>query len=347
MANYTNFDHPSLNEAISNKTHDKIQFYLEASRYFVLIMIPIFIFGIVSNLLLLITINKCKRFNTPSYILSANMAISDIILLSTALIFFVINSFWLFNVTNSYFKYQKFLCRVNYFMLNASFTTSSQSLMAISIDRYLTITHLDRPSPFINRKFLNITILLTWIIGLTVASPFMVITNVDNRVPFMCDLAYSDQLLMSIYLLAAVTIGYPVPLTVVTILYYKVMRRIQSKIMRQEPNITVVHRRGYRQINATKIMFIATFLFMSNSLPFSIIWLAIAIVGKSYIELLLSLSRFMFILISCTFGLGIMNALQNPIIFIVYNQSFRRAAFSMLRKYISFRCTTACYKRKI
>lgn len=328
-----NYIHDSARTHISNETSDKIQFYFEASQYLLLFMIPFFIFGVASNFLLIFTIGKNKQFHTPSYILSTNMASSDIILLSTATIFSIINSVWLFNTSSNYrFKYQTLLCKVNFFMLSASFTTSSQSLMAISIDRYFTISNLQYPSPFTNKKFLIITIILTWTIGLTVASPFIVITNVNDKVPFMCDLAYSDRLLMLIYLLVAVTIGYPIPLTVVSILYYKVMRRIQSSLMMPGQTVRVQHRRNYRQINATKIMFIATFLFMSNSLPFFIVWVAIAVIGKSYIELLLSLNRFMFILFMFAFGLGIMNALQNPIIFMIYNQSFRRAVFNIFRR---------------
>ncbi|RDD36784.1 Atypical chemokine receptor 3 [Trichoplax sp. H2] len=325
--------YPSIRVGMDNETISKIAFYHETSRYLAVFMIPIYIFGIGSNILSINTIYKCRRFHTPSYILSVNMATSDIMLLSNAILFGITNSIWLFSQeSGTTFRYQKILCKINLFMLSASYTTSSQSLMAISIDRYFTIVHLKSRSPFTSRRFLIITIILTWVIGFTVASPFIVITNNNEKIPFMCDLIYDDRPFMQIYLLVTVVIGYPIPLVVVATLYYKIIRRVKSSIMANKNSVTVIHHSSHRQINATKIMFIATFLFMSNSIPFAIVWVTIAVIGKSYVEFLLSLSRLMFILISFAFGLGIMNALQNPIISLVFNQTFRRAVVENLRK---------------
>ena len=323
----------TMNSMMSNLTLDVANFR-KSYLAFYLLTIPLSFMGIIGNVVLIITVFKRKQFHTPSYILSANMAVSDVIVLVFGSIFLIINIILSLNpdfIQSSY----RTVCQVNYFVLNFSYTTSSQSFMAISIDRYRIMTSVNGKSPFQKKKTLMIIVGITWLIGLTFAIPMLQISNINPRLPLMCDFQpYGTHLngMLSIYHVASLLIAFIIPLLTVSILYFKIIRHISQTISTVQSNPGNKYNQSRkRQIRATKMMILATLLFMLNSLPIMAVWVVSVLIGKSYAELVLTYGQFLFIVISSAFFLASLTAIQNPFIFITYNKSLRAAMISNFR----------------
>ncbi|EDV19182.1 uncharacterized protein TRIADDRAFT_3838, partial [Trichoplax adhaerens] len=294
------------------------------------ILLPIFTFGIFGNVLLISTIHKHKKFHTPSYILSVNMAISDIIQLLFGTTYLVLNVILIYGFSLNTASY-KAICQIHFSVLSSSFTTSSQSLLAVSIDRYLTINTVNNSkSPFTRRKVLILTIIYTWLIGFTLAIPVAFVVDINPAFPFLCDLRSNgmdrNQLIPIIRFITAI-ISYPVPLLTASFLYQKVIKRIRSSIVAHNElkNKVCVWKNHSRQVDATKMMIIATVIFMIIALPMFIVLVLFSTTQTSVTELVLEGGLVPYILITGSFLLAMINSVQNPLVFFVYNKTFRKA----------------------
>lgn len=335
------------NDSSINRTSSAADFR-KSYMFIYMIIVPVYIVGIIANVLLVMTIRRRKQFQTPSYILSANMAISDIIVLGFGSVFLTSNVV-LSLQSNLQESSYKIICQLNYFLLTLSYITSSQSFMLISIDRYLTMNRNRNRSLFQRKKILLAAMLLTWLIGLGMAWPMLYLARINPKFPFMCDLVphgMDENYSLSFYHLLAIAIAYPIPLITVSCLYYKIIRNIKGSVMSFAFTSNVVFKRSYRQVHATKMMLIATILFMVNSMPIMIAWTVAVLTGKSYVELVLSYGRFVFILISTAFLVASFTAIQNPIIFLIYNKSLRKAMISSFQPEFKSSTTSTAISRR-
>ncbi|RDD36979.1 rhodopsin [Trichoplax sp. H2] len=251
----------------------------------------IHIFGIIINIQLIITIYRTKKFHTPSYILSVNMAISDIMVLIFAFIYTIFNAIQLRNASFNLSSFQ-IICQGNLYGFVASLTISSLSFMTISIDRHLTITgKKSSGSPFQKVKILSATITVIWIIGLCFSIPVISMIQSSKEIYFLC----SFQNINNVSQAAAIAlyihniISFPIPLVIAIYCYYHVIKRINSSTMLQHTNAQG-ESNHHPQIRATKMMILATIIYMLCTLPFYILSL---LLGTSNIPILELSSTFL------------------------------------------------------
>ncbi|EDV19180.1 uncharacterized protein TRIADDRAFT_62369 [Trichoplax adhaerens] len=258
------------------------------------------------------------------------MAVSDIIVLAFGSVFLISNVVLSLQQHFNHSIYQV-VCKVNYFTITWSYITSSQSFTAISIDRFLIMTYTNRKSPFQSKKILIMAITIIWIVGLLLAIPMLILADINPKLPHMCDLlpyGKNNDYTFSVYHLFALSVAFPIPLVTVFCLYFKVIRRISNSINNISNIRNRYDRNKRRQVHSTKMMILATLLFMVNSLPIMFGWFIALITGKSYVYLVLDYGEFIFILVSTAFFMASLTAIQNPFIFIIYNKTFRKAMIS-------------------
>lgn len=322
-------------DKVAWKLSDENVPYHQLMLYLPLSLIPLCIIGVIGNIILILLISRQKKLHTPSYILSANMALSDIIFLcfvsSHIFMTIVFN-----NAENIPRKMYKVICKLDYSAFATCIITSSQSLMAISIDRYFTVHRKShKRSPFNNKKVLIITILLTWTIGLVLASSFKTAVHVNFRYPYLCDLQRMELTLQKIVVhrLIACLFAYPFPVLIMTLLYYKICRKIRKVSINCHLRAANKNRDNRcRQIYATKLMILTTILHMINALPFFLVWIMLIVTRLPYIHLLLTNRSYVLFILTFGFGMLTLNSVQNPIIFCTYNNSIRRGIRLLLRK---------------
>lgn len=295
-----------------------------------MILIPVYLFGIFSNITLMITIIKNKKFHTPSYYLSVNMAFSDIILQFYAAAFLILNLILTTMASSIPFQLE-IICKINYFIIGYSYFTSSQSFMVISIERYYVVVRENTcVSPFQGRKFLILIISSIWINSISLYFPLALLIGINPKFPNMCDIRpYDDHSSynMAFYLMISTFIAYLVPLITVVAMYYKVIKKLKLTTFLSSN----FRQRHHRQVRATKMMMIATGFFMFNALPVTIVMTVLSSIQKSYVDLVLQYGRHVFLLFSSAFLTLTLNSIQNPIIFFSFNKSIRKAMLNTLR----------------
>ncbi|RDD36782.1 Neuromedin-K receptor [Trichoplax sp. H2] len=292
-----------------------------------LILLPILSIGIVGNLLLVNTIVKHKKFHTPSYYLSANMAISDVMLLACSIIYLSLNALLAMEVEMEAIN-MKLACQINAFIIGSSYLTSSQTFAVISIDRYIIMNnnYFNHYSPFRSKVVLYLIIASIWTIALILSLRLYLTVDIHPRFPYLCDIKPVDDqnnYSMSVYHIVAAVVSYPIPLLIVVILYLKIIYRMRSSYGSNPAVFS--NRRYHHQINATKMMIMATSLFMINALLLFLIWITVAITRKSLAELIIAYGRPFVMPIAVSLFLATLTGVQNPIIYFSYNKGFRLA----------------------
>lgn len=168
-----------------------------------ILLIPVYIFGIVANIFLISTIVKNKRLHTPSYFLSVNMALSDIMVLTCSSIYLTLNAMLALQVQLANVN-MKLICQINTFTIGSSYMTSSLTFAVISIDRYFTMykNRIRNRSPFKRRIVLHSVIMVNWLIAFILSARLFYTVGINSDFPYLCDIRPCDgnhNYLMSIY----------------------------------------------------------------------------------------------------------------------------------------------------
>lgn len=291
--------------------------------------VPVYLFGIIINMVLVYVIYTNKKFHTPSYILSANAAISDIVLMISSVllnIFSVLRNHN-FRLDNSSFFT---LCKISTFGYTLSYTISALSFMTISIERYLTLRdQINSKSPFVKPILLKLTMILIWIVGICLSIPVIFITKRVTCEDSVCSIQLFrdvDPTLLAFHILNII-FTYPIPLFTVSILYYCVIKKIKSLPTSFNGNIN--ENMNHRHIHATKMMIIASILFMINT---SVLYILSVVQGLNNVEIypaILQDPTIVMAILIFTALLTACEAMQNPILFYCYNKTFRNAVLSI------------------
>lgn len=125
--------------------------------------IPVLIFGIVANFVIIRLIIQNRSLRTPSNLIIANMALANCLTLLICPVLFMINDF-----------YQNFLlgslgCKLEGFLEGALLITAVLNLAVVSYDR---LTAIVLPSETrLSIRGTKIVICLTWLAGILIALP--------------------------------------------------------------------------------------------------------------------------------------------------------------------------------
>ena len=291
-------------------------------------VLPIYIFGIIINVVLVYVIYTNRKFHTPSYILSANASISDIMLAISSLllgIFSVIRNSSSGLDNSSFF----IICKCTTFGYVSSYTISALSFMTISIDRYLTLRdQTNSNSPFVRPTVLKLTMIMIWIVGICLSIPIIFITKKVTCQDSVCSLQlfrHIEPTLLTLHILNIV-ITYPVPLVTVSILYYNVIKKMKSLPIPLNENANSNF--NHRHVHATKMMIIASILFMINTSVLYILSVFQGFMDSNLVTIFRNQALAVPILIF-TALLTACEVMQNPILFYSYNKTFRKAVHSI------------------
>lgn len=298
-----------------------------------MIAIPLYIFGIMGNVTLITAIIKFRKFHTTSFIIAANIAFSDILLLLTSIFFVIFNICIISNVHIPLSIFEE-ICKLNYIISTAAFLNSSHSFVAISIDRYLNVIRRNKLSLLLNNvKFLLLVLVMIWLSSIGIAIPVSFISTINPAFPYICDLnpRIASKMQMSSYVIFLIIIVYIIPLLTVFYFYSSIFSHIKSRII--DSNLSrSPSNRSYRQVNAAKMMAAVTLLFMLSNLPICIIWIFLAVSDQSLAEFILNDRYYIYALASIAVGITNTNSIQNPVIYAIYNKNMRSAMLSTVSK---------------
>lgn len=228
------------------------------------IVIPPIVFG---NLLIIYSIYRFRMFHTRSYMLIANLAVSDLLVGLIYLPYDIL--YWNFK----WIRQRKAMCILKFVLQHEFVGASVFNLLVISIDRYAAITYpLWRLQ--LSTKWTKIAIMVSWLASTVIAVvPFATVNSYDasNNCTFRWSMNFPIEYeisTFSVYMLAII---------ISFVLYSLVARRTFGILKRNEQkghNSPSVNQYSFRRLissyETTKIMILVLGVFVLCWLPYGV-----------------------------------------------------------------------------
>lgn len=286
------------------------------------------IIGIVMNLFFIATIYRNKNFRITSYLLLCNKSIADTLYLIIILITLFSNS--LVQILNSTDNTIPIVtCKMSFWALSVSFTISASTFIIVSIDRFIKINRKSRHRSLLDKNEVLLSIILfTWLLAIFFSLPVIFNIDINTRFFFSCSIKpyrENDNIAMFIIYIINGLLCYPVTLMIVITLYYKIFKHIRFTIL---PSDRRKGTENYRQVKATKMIISVTVTYMITYIHLYVTWLYIGFTGIN-VRYFNSENVMILFLISIGLIVATLTTMENPLLFFIYNKSFRRAALKV------------------
>ena len=335
----TTFSHNLIDLNASNVTENSSLYSQNQTiRTMLNITLPILliamIIGCAGNAFVCWIIRNKREFHTPTFYLMMNMAISDCIMLLASSIM-LINDIALMTFKTTQFQISfTLLCKLLPVLILTSYVSSSVTLAAISVERYWSVTARSQQGSLLNtRKKLQIIIIISWLLGFLITSPFFGIVTVPQRFPWICTIKNINIVFSSAYFLTLTLIAYVLPAITVVTMYVKIIlflrHSFNDKRQCKQQKYYANRKRHIRMVFMF-ILLTGTFLLFSSFL-FSL-FLLMAFSGKGVDQHLVSQNPRSAILAELGFLLTVVSCLQNPILYFAFNPSFRQILYFKFRE---------------
>ena len=217
------------------------------------------------------------------------------------------------------------LCKIHVFLGDVSSLVSIQSLVLITVDRFVAVV-VPLRSPLITRKLCPFIIVATWIVAMAVHSPYLVAyTLVKYPERKRCELLWQEAFEGSTYpnyLLAGAIVFFYTPFVLLVILYSIIMIKLKTQVHPGEQSANAEEQRTRRNRNVLKMAIAIVVVFFICWIPFFSNFIISSFSAPD--------SR---ILSSCSFNLyyivtilmAYANCAINPIICLILSSNYRQA----------------------
>lgn len=314
------------NQSQANRT-SAFQFLQIAQAFFTL---PSFI-SIILNSAILHSIARSKELSkSPTYYLIGNMVASD---LATATLFMILPVITVFSLP---YIVADIICRVLSLVTGMSYMASVLSLIAISVDRYLSII---KPLLLASRskklRIFKCAIVVIWIVSITASLPFIYLTGALPGSTNSCALIHRGVISLLFYLLITVIL-YVIPIVIMSILYYKIYQFLLEKT-KEVPSLEGKEGHSKKFLDTAKrkslirTLVIVTGVFALMTWPFFAMILGMSITGIT-IDELEKTSLFLFILCTISVSFTVFTPVVNPMLLIKYDKNIRTRTTVLYRR---------------
>ena len=291
----------------------------------------IFFVSLAGNTLIGIIVYKKKTMRKPINFLIVSMAMSDVLypifLIPLLIRGLFIKDSWLIGGPLG-----QALCKLVFFLINVPGLVSIQSLVLIAVDRFGAVVFPLHSSP-ISSKLCPFLILTTWIIALTVFSPYLFVMKIVEHPAgrLECNMlwneVFGETLSFKSYLVTFSVIFIIIPLVLISILYIIIFLKIKSQTIPGEQSANSEgEQRRQRERNVLKMS-------IAIVLGFAVCWLPFVI--KRLLVLFASLdirmssgfqyfNSFAALMVSA-------NCAINPFICFIFSSNYREGLKSLLR----------------
>ncbi|XP_064170261.1 neuropeptide FF receptor 1-like [Anguilla rostrata] len=328
------------------------QHSLPVAVIFIFAYILLFFLCMIGNLVVCFILLKNKQMRTVTNIFILNLAVSDLLVGIFCLPITLMDNLitgWPFDI---------FICKMSGLIQGASVSASVFTLVAIAVERFRCIVY-----PFqqkLTQKQASVTIVLIWILAVTIMCPSAVILTVsrdethfmvdsqNNTYPlYTCWEAWPEKEMRKIYTTVLFSHIYLAPVTLIIITY----ACIALKLFRSAASVGDVHADDDRhRVSRKKIRVINMLIFLA--LLFTVTWLPLwtLMLLTDYSTLTASQLNLVTVYIfPFAHWLAFFNSSVNPFIFGYFNENFRRgfqAAFRFQLCFLKMRGHRRASKRR-
>ena len=283
----------------------------------------ILVVSLVGNSLIVLIVYKTPTLRKPINMLIANMAMSDVLY---PIFFFPVRlaeahvGSWPIGGTLG-----QALCKIYPFLTDASSSVSIQSLVLITMDRFVAVV-IPLRSPLITRKLCPFFIVATWIVAMAVLSPYLVAFKIiKNTELLMCQRLWQEAFggnTYENYALAVAIVSFYIPFVLVVILYSIIIIKLKMQAHPGEKSAHAEEQRTRRNRNVLKMATAIVVAFLICWIPFSCNWI---IVSFSAPDSLIFFSCTFYLYYIVTLFMAYANCAINPIICLILSSNYRQA----------------------
>ena len=283
----------------------------------------ILVVSLVGNSLIVLIVYKTPTLRKPINMLIANMAMSDLLY---PIFLFPVRlaeghaGSWLIGGTLG-----QALCKIHILFADVSSLVSIQSLVLITVDRFVAVV-VPLRSPLVSRKLCLFFIVATWIVAMAVHSPYLVAYKlVKYPERLMCKSLWQEAFGENTYpnyVLAGAIVFFYIPFVLLVILYSIILIKLKKQVHPGEQSANAEEQRTRRNRNVLKmaiaivvVFFICWIPLLSNGI----------IVGFSAPDSLIFSSCSFYLYFSVTLFMTYVNCAINPIICLTLSSNYRQA----------------------
>ena len=184
----------------------------------------IFCLAIPANGIVIVVISRVQNVRTPTSTFLLNLCVADILMASLYIPFITVDLY-----ITGHWVFGGFMCRLVTFVFYLARYFSILILTAISVERYISVC-LPRRLRLTAKKAFVTTVVL-WLIAAGTAMPLFITKKllpnpVQNNLKY-CVLLWTLKT-RKIYSAVSVTLFYIMPIAVITMVYYKIGRKVWS-----------------------------------------------------------------------------------------------------------------------
>ncbi|EDV19469.1 uncharacterized protein TRIADDRAFT_62095 [Trichoplax adhaerens] len=295
-------------------------------RYAAIVGIPIFIFGLVVNLIILYLFFFDKSFRKTSYKLMRISVVSDIISTVASLTGYV-------QIVNRNLNYSggTLMCRVVLCSLFTSFGVSMMNLCLIGIDRYFIIV---RPlSSYYRHNKTSILVIgeiIIWLASASINAPVLIIVGVHQNDTLLCDIPDITPS-VSVFMIFHATIVFIIPTIIILILYGKIITYQKSYVRPGEVLQSQAVRNQQKKKQFVKMLTWISVSYITFSWPYFATGFGMAITGQSTLQIRQkSMVNFLFAFFTVTITTSIV--ILNPFLYIKFDLKVRQKSLALIRR---------------
>ncbi|BFZ19301.1 hypothetical protein BsWGS_22339 [Bradybaena similaris] len=286
----------------------------------------IFVLGILGNVLVIIVIARTRSMHTTTNCYLLSLAVADSLVLLSATLVAIPEPF--FRIDE--WPYGRVLCSLLIFLQYLGIDTSSLSITAFTIERYIAICHPMKAQIICTVSRAKKIIAGLWTFTILYCSPWLGLTvvtetRVHNQTPIeKCQfrLARSSYL---VFFLFDLVLMYFIPLLIATILYLLIGRILYlSRNLRRIEKVTIyrgslkqrVAPRVDSRTQVVRMLVVVVVAFASLWMPYRVIVVYNSFAKKKYLDLWFLLFARTMVYVNCAI---------NPILYNIMSVKFKRA----------------------
>ncbi|CAL4060430.1 unnamed protein product, partial [Meganyctiphanes norvegica] len=213
-----------------------------------------------------------------------------------------------------------FICKAVAYLQGVSVSASINTLVAISVDRALAICYPLRCQ--ITSRTCRSIIVVIWVFSLVITLPwaiFFKLEPIENTDILVCTEKWPENLNGDLYfVLAHMVMCYLFPLTIISICYILIWRKVWWRKLPGEENAGVANMVHRSKIKVIKMLLLVVILFALSWLPLYIIFARLRFGVPSDTE-----DSIIRVVAPIAKWLGASNSCINPILYAFFNNKFR------------------------
>lgn len=277
------------------------------------------VFGLLGNILVVITFAFYKKAKSMTDVYLLNMAIADILFVLTL-------PFWAVTHATGKWTFSNDVCKLMKGIYAVNFNCGMLLLACISVDRYIAIVQATKSFWFRSRTLAHskIICLVVWVLSLVISSPTFVFNqkyNMQNSNVYVCEPKYdqeSDPIMWKLLVLVLqLLFGFFVPLVLMVFCYMFIVK-------------TLVQAQNSKRHRAIRVVIAVVLVFLACQIPHNIILLMTA-ANLGRVNRSCGHEKLMGYTENVTEVLAFLHCCLNPVLYAFIGQRFRNYFLKIMK----------------